>query len=828
MRLRTILFALALLAMVSITVSGFYYVFSLRQSEVEVARRRAVVHTEIIRNQLEGFLSENLKPVRALAGLPEIQRALTVPDHESIAQANYILDLFRDALDVDVVYLLDRHGLTMASSNRNSPDSFVGENFAFRPYFREAMQGNPSKYLALGLTSHKRGAYYSHPVHAEDMDDPQGVVVIKAPISVMEKNIIQSSSDGITLLAGPYGVIFSSNQPGWLFGSLQPLESREVDELHQSRQFGEGPWPWVGLTPLDPDRLEDLSHRRFFMHSRELESYPGWRVLHLQDLRQAGESVFQPLVRTTGLLVLAICALAGAAVYYLYRKARAEIMRRQRVERELRQSEERYRTLYHHTPAMLHSIDPEGRLVSVSDYWCEALGYQAEEVIGHHLAEFLAPESRPELLDRNQPRFFRTGLLRDISYSFIRKNGEVVDVLLSAIAERDPQGGIVRSLAVLLDITQRKRMEKDLRQAQEQLSQYSKDLERQVAERTREVTSFLAYTPAVVYLKDRQGRYLLVNSRFADLLGRGQDQVRGRSDAEVFPPSLARQFQDNDGQVLASGRPRQFEEVIEQPDGPHVYLSSKFPVQGEAGAVEAVWSVSLDITDLKRAQESLRRLSGMILASQEKERTAIARELHDELGQVLTALRMDAVWLQRWLEGRDQGQAAERAQAMCQLIDRTITEVRSIATRLRPAVLDDLGLVDALEWHTSDFEKRTGVRVRFSHQDVPEIKGAAAISAYRVAQEALTNVARHARAGRVEVTLTAQRGWLELKVVDDGQGFSPAEIGESGGSGGGWGLAGMRERAGLLGGQFRIDSAPGGGTTLTLRLPLAAGEGGKP
>ncbi len=828
MRLRTILFVLALLAMVSITVSGFYYVFSLRESEVEVARRRAVVHTEIIRNQLEGFLSENLKPVRALAGLPEIQRALTVPDHESIAQANYILDLFRDALDVDVVYLLDRHGLTIASSNRNSPDSFVGENFAFRPYFREAMQGNPAKYLALGMTSRKRGAYYSHPVFAEDVDDPQGVVVIKAPISVMEKNIIQSSSDGITLLAGPYGVIFSSNQPGWLFGSLRPLDSRAVDELHQSRQFGDGPWPWVGLTPLDPDRLEDLSHRHYYMHSRELESYPGWRVIHLQDLRQAGESVFQPLVRTTGLLVLAICALAGAAVYYLYRKARAEIMRRQRVERELRHSEERYRTLYHHTPAMLHSIDPEGRLVSVSDYWCEAMGYRAEEVIGHRLAEYLAPESRPDLLDRNQPRFFRTGLLRDISYSFVKKSGEVVDVLLSAIAERDAQGNIVRSLAVLLDITQRKRMEKDLRQAQEQLSQYSKDLERQVAERTREVTSFLAYTPAVVYLKDRQGRYLLVNSRFADLLGRSQDQVRGRADAEVFPPYVARQFQNNDGQVLASGQPRQFEEVIEQSDGPHVYLSSKFPVQGEAGGVGAIWSISLDITDLKRAQESLRRLSGMILASQEKERTAIARELHDELGQVLTALRMDAVWLQRWLEGRDQDRAAERAQAMCQLIDRTITEVRSIATRLRPAVLDDLGLVDALEWHTTDFEKRTGVRVRFNHQDVPEIKGLAAISAYRVAQEALTNVARHARASRVEVSLKALEGWLELKVKDDGQGFVPAEIGEGGGPGGGWGLAGMRERASLLGGRLQIESTPGRGTTLTLRLPLVAEEGDKP
>ncbi|MFZ5587152.1 MAG: PAS domain S-box protein [Thermodesulfobacteriota bacterium] len=815
MRLRTILLVLTILALLSITVSGFYYVFSLRESELEVARRRASLHSEIIRNQLEGFLSENLKPVRALAGLPEIQRALTIPDQETIAQANYILDLFRDALDVDVVYLLDRHGTTVASSNRNGPDSFVGENFGFRPYFREAMQGVPAKYLALGLTSRKRGAYYSHPVYAEDVDDAQGVVVIKAPISVMERNIIQSSSDGITLLAGPYGVIFSSNRPGWLFGSLWPLSSQQVDELHQSRQFGDGPWLWVGLARMDQNRVEDAEGRNYLLHARELESYPGWQVIHLQDLQIAGENVFEPLIKTTGSLVVALCLLAGLAVYYLYRKAGQEIERRRSAENELRESEERYRTLYHNTPAMLHSIDREGRLVSVSDYWCEALGYRAEEVIGRQLVEFLTAESRRELVERNRPLFLRTGRLKEVSYRFLKKSGEVIDVLLSAIAERDVQGGIVRSLAVLVDITERKRMEEELRQAQEQLSLYSKELERQVAERTREVTSFLAYTPAVVYLKDNEGRYLLVNGRFADLLGRDQDQVRGRRDTEVFSLQVAEQFRRNEGLVLTSGQPQQFEEIIDQPDGPHTYLSVKFPVQGEDGRVTALWSVSLDITELKKAQESLRRLSGMILASQEKERTSIARELHDELGQVLTALRMDAVWLQRRLNGDDK-KAAERAQAMCELIDRTITEVRSIATRLRPAVLDDLGLVDALEWHTSDFEKRTGVPCRLALGVADQIKGVSAIAAYRVAQEALTNVARHAEASRVEVSLSSDDGWLVLRVSDDGRGFDPdGHPGQDG-----WGVAGMRERAGLVGGHLSILSAPNAGTTVELRLPL--------
>ncbi|MFW5792580.1 MAG: sensor histidine kinase [Desulfohalobiaceae bacterium] len=126
----------------------------------------------------------------------------------------------------------------------------------------------------------------------------------------------------------------------------------------------------------------------------------------------------------------------------------------------------------------------------------------------------------------------------------------------------------------------------------------------------------------------------------------------------------------------------------------------------------------MDITDLKKAQDQLRRLSGNIMASQEQERASIARELHDELGQVLTALRMNTVWLRDRLKGVDH-KGMQRIQSMCELIDSTISDVRNIATRLRPAVLDDLGLIDALDWFTTDFEKRTGIACVFSHANVP-------------------------------------------------------------------------------------------------------------
>jgi signal transduction histidine kinase len=202
------------------------------------------------------------------------------------------------------------------------------------------------------------------------------------------------------------------------------------------------------------------------------------------------------------------------------------------------------------------------------------------------------------------------------------------------------------------------------------------------------------------------------------------------------------------------------------------------------------------------------------MANQEKERKAIARELHDELGQVLTALRMDAVWLSERLQAPDP-KAGDRAVAMCGLIDHTIDEVRGLATRLRPGVLDDLGLIDALEWYIADFEKRTGIACIFKHRQVPTIDGIGATAAYRIVQEALTNVTRHAAATQVKVSLEPKQGMVTLAVADNGRGFDLKEIAAAECLG----LAGMRERAGLLGGSLEIRSRPGKGTKVCFRLP---------
>lgn len=815
MTLRTILIVLSLLVMMSTAVGGQLYYSSLRDSAYNEARRQAASDAEVIKSRLSSFLAENLRPVRTLAGLTAIRRALTEPDADNLTTAFRLLTHFRETLGVDVCYLMDRTGLTIESSNRDATDSFVGRNFGFRPYFQQAMDGHPTVYMALGTRSLKRGAYFSHQVKAPgEGSRPIGVVVIKAAIDVMESTIIQAS-DGIVTLSDPNGVVFATNRPEWLYHTLWEMTPGQAGAVGATRQFGPGPWPWLGLEVKDWEHAVDRRGDEYLIHQMDIASFPGWQVTYLRDVKAISRTVFDPLVKTTGSVILAMCILIGFSVYYLYRRANYDIVRRKVAEEELRQSEERYRGLYHNTPALLHSIDAKGRLVSVSDHWAEALGYPRQEVIGRRLTDFLTEESRIRAEEKVFPEFFDKGYCKDVPYRFIRSDGSRIDVLLSAIADRDHRGEIMRSLAVLVDITERKRAEEALRQAQEKLSRYSRDLERQVQARTREITSILEYTPAVVHIKDATGRYVLVNSRFEELFGVSADRIAGLTDDEVLPPEVADQYRAGDRRLMEEGRSFQIEERLPHDEGVHSYLTVRFAIRDPGGEVTRLCGISLDITDLKEAQDQLRRLSGSILVRQEQERAIIARELHDQLGQVLTALRMDAVWLRSRLSDTDPP-AAERALMICDMVDDTISDIRSIATRLRPAVLDDLGLVEALEWFTNDFERRTVISCVFAHHGVGLVGEAIATATYRIAQEALTNVARHARASRVEVDLRGGGARLRLTVKDDGQGFDPEALDEFQALG----VAGMKERAGLVGGELVIQSGPGRGTEVRFSTPL--------
>ncbi|NIW09715.1 MAG: hypothetical protein GWN33_03720 [Gammaproteobacteria bacterium] len=220
--------------------------------------------------------------------------------------------------------------------------------------------------------------------------------------------------------------------------------------------------------------------------------------------------------------------------------------------------------------------------------------------------------------------------------------------------------------------------------------------------------------------------------------------------------------------------------------------------------------------ELRRLTEQLRELSARLQSVREEERTRIARVIHDELGQTLTGLKMDVAWLQRHL---DQPQPAllEKTQAMSDLIDTTIQTVRRISTELRPGILDDLGLVATIEWQLQEFQTRTGIESKLS--SAPEettLDADGSTTVFRILQEILTNIVRHAQATQVEATLEETAVFLTLQVQDNGRGITESEIHSPKSIG----LLGMQERARLRAGAIQFQGTPGKGTVVTVRLPL--------
>ncbi len=489
-----------------------------------------------------------------------------------------------------------------------------------------------------------------------------------------------------------------------------------------------------------------------------------------------------------------------------------EIEERKRTEDELKRIKEYLENVIDNSVDAIGIVDRQGRFILWNRRAEEIYGYPFQALAGKTAFDLYAD---PAELGRMLGKLRRDGVVREYEITMKKSDGSIVPMDISISLLKDDQAETIGSVCVARDLSRRKRDEMQLKRAQDELRRYSRDLERQVRERTRAINSILHYTPAVVYLKDKLGHYRLVNPRFEELFGIKNEDIQGKSDHDIFPAEVANQFRTNDLLVLTQKRSRQVEERVTLKDGVHTYLSVKFPLYDEQGNADGLCGISTEITELKKAQEQLRLLSGSIMASQEKERAAIARELHDELGQVLTALRMDGVWLSERLKGKEP-QAAARALSMCDLIDTTIDEVRALATRLRPGVLDDFGLIDALDWYTKYFAQRTGITCIYQHLNVPQVDDLVATAAYRIAQEALTNVARHAFATRVKIDLQVKRGVLTLSVSDNGRGFEPQKLAESDCLG----LAGMRERAGLLGGRLDLESKPGKGTRVLFRLPL--------
>ncbi len=357
------------------------------------------------------------------------------------------------------------------------------------------------------------------------------------------------------------------------------------------------------------------------------------------------------------------------------------------------------------------------------------------------------------------------------------------------------------TIVMIADITERKRMHELLELAV-----------------TEWRTTFDAISDAVCLL-DRVGRIKRCNNAMMKVIGKPFSEIVDRTCWEVFhgistPPQGC--------PLVSVEKTHQRETEVFLKDNRWLNISVD-PLLDDEGNLIGEVHITSDITErmqaekeLQSSREQLRNLTVHLESVREQERTKIAREIHDELAQDLTALKMDLSWLENRLP-RDQMQLGVKTRSMGGLIDTIIQTVKRISAELRPGVLDDLGLVAAIEWQAEEFQERTGITCRVTVDPVDlTVEKDRSTAIFRIFQETLTNIARHAGASRITVRIKKKAGTLTLRVTDNGAGITDEQINDSKS----FGLIGMRERVHPWGGKVRIKGTPGEGTSVEVEVPV--------
>ena len=483
-----------------------------------------------------------------------------------------------------------------------------------------------------------------------------------------------------------------------------------------------------------------------------------------------------------------------------------DITERWQAEEALRLSEERFRAAFEQAPIGICEIQREGALERVNPRLCEMFGWSREELLEMKFADLLHPDE----WERTQQAIAAVwnGELEStrVDKRCIRGDGGVFWASCTVSRIRDRDGAPQSLIAILEDVSARKAAEETLR------------FQANMLDSVADAVIATAFDGTIIYL-----------NRYAETLyGWPRGEAIGRNIVDLLvPESAERSRAEATLDVLRGGGQSTGEYLLRRRDGSTFHAcSSTRAVFGEDGAIQALVGISNDISERKRVAQQLldsegklRALTGRLQKLREEERTRISREIHDELGQMLTGLKMDLRWIEKRLENIDDARfrpLLDRIVGGTELTDSIMKAVQAIAADLRPNVLDSLGLAAALEFEARRFQETTGITCNVHRPaEMRPISVDVNTALFRIAQECLTNVARHAGAKEVDLLLEELDGELRLRVRDNGRGIG--DISRAGA--GSLGLLGIRERVALLGGKVSFSSEEGGGTTVDVRLP---------
>jgi len=471
-----------------------------------------------------------------------------------------------------------------------------------------------------------------------------------------------------------------------------------------------------------------------------------------------------------------------------------DITERKGAEEALRESKEKYRSLAS-TADSMYLVDREGRYQFMNEGHLLRFGLSLDKVVGRSYGEFHSEEDTRRFAE-NVERVFETGRSFQTEHKSQRDNKYFLRTFSPVM---DSQGNTFAITVVSKDITERKRAE-------------------------LEYKTILGTAMDGFWIIDTQGRFLDTNDAYCRLIGYGREELLKMKISDIEAKEKSKETMRHIRKIMEVGGDR-FETRHRCKDGRVVDLEISANYNKESG--DKLFVFLRDVTQRKQMGETLvnyigelQRLSKQLINVQEAERLRISQELHDEMGQALTMLRINIASIKESLSPRYAKGIKDRLADADALTEKLLGQIHELTLELRPHMLDDLGLVPTLRWYTERLSRRLNIQILFTQKNLkrrlaPEIR----TTLFRIIQEALTNVAKHARAKKVRILLAQKQKFIELIIEDDGCGFDQRKIEKRPSRARGIGLFSMKERAALLNGECAIESRSGAGTKVRIRIP---------